>query len=496
MSAQFVFDNEEEEQEKMVKKSVIKNNNKKMQKNKKRKLSSKIVAKSYNSGCLIHCLNDYYGDDYKFKKEDDKGKKNIIVDISKYEALNTLAKNIKICEQQITKSKITVKPQDKWSKICHSIWDFKLRGILTDMYDNNIDYIDASTGNTFFVDYIVPQLKINETKQFEQQKVVDKIISFVTGPEMPFKLYNIFFPHPVASIEKQSQGLDDRFNKVYLQNRSMFHDAIVNKIYTEKADFDTLFKYVCEQINPSADVNKITNYDFTLVTTGKIPAEDKELTETLKKANYEKNCINRYLLHVDSCLQQKLIDVKQLKTKYNEYVKIVKFIVKESQALGKLPQNTIADFVDFFVKMFKLISPHLNYGNSIIKFIKECKIEKDLLFTAQFKKLLNRMIAGEETGLSINGNTFTSNIIMNNLIKPGEEPRKLSGDVIVMNNLQFNKLYNQLAKIGSYIDNNVTKIPKLIKAGVGIAIVDYIRENIEKNNKSNSKQKKCVGIAF
>ena len=462
----------------------------------------KAIKQSFNPKFLNHCLNGFY-DDYKFKEYSSikNGKENgkFVIDINNYKALDEFKQTIEKVEEQENRSGTKLKEADKWDEITHSIWNFKLRGILTAINDNYMKkkMDDGTIDTSLFSNHLINQLNFDDVDKFNAKEIVGNIAEFLSSDKFKFKLYNSMFPHPNISQNKTSDK-GEHLNKIYLQNISKYHDTYLEMLYTNKVKSDTdLFKLACDKIikdncvSNKLTADKLLEFDYKNINGSFTKEERNEFYDVIKMAKYEKIASERYYKCYNLALEQKMITKKDATSKYKSYVETIKKFKDLSKSIMSADVSTYSKFVDLFVSSYKETDKFINYKGSVKTFIKDIDCQKKLMFTQRFKQILTRIINDDKTlTVSYSGKTF--NAIYSH--SDGKEI-KVCGDIIQEERHTFNNVYDSLGKIGLIGGNRVRKD---IRVGLGIGLIDYIISETKmfnnKSKKTNNHQKKVIYI--
>lgn len=487
---------------------------KQSQKQHEQKVKKPVKQSVFSLKTLIHYLNVCYGDKFSFKdfsklEQQDESKllnKNI-VSLSDFASLDELRMVIASSEiKEFDKNTET----EKWNFITHSIWDFKLRGILTAINDNKTyskDEIGKEKSHELLMKFIVPQLHYDQPYVFDQEEIKSAIVSFLKSEKVRFKLFNNLFPHPELPSKDGKTG--SYLNKLYLQNVSSFHDRYIRALFTKDKvkTQDDLFRIACEEIaktcgNEAVTADYLMSFDWEHYKEKRFTKEEKEtLLPILKRANKERNISSKYFNYIKTCLTMEDVDSHSMTQLYKQYKQLSESFNTLADTVQKIKQTSIKDFVNMFVKVFREIDEPLHYKHIFNTFIKDIGFNKKLVFTQKFKQVLGALIKGSAVDVTYIGNifrnakfdyTFTS--------KDGETKtveKNLEGEVIQESKYSPKTTYNTLSKIGLFIEEPGKRIRKDIKVAIGVAIMDFIKTECDRmfSKKSlNSSIRKIVYI--
>lgn len=478
------------------------------------KKKKEVKQSVFSLKTLIHYLNVCYGDKFSFKdftklegQDESKLVNKNVVSLSDFSSLDELRMVIASSEiKEFDKNTET----EKWNFITHSIWDFKLRGILTAINDNKTyskDEIGKEKSHELLMKFIVPQLKYDQPYTFDQAEIKDAIVSFLKSERVRFKLFNNLFPHPeLASKDGKSSS---HLNKLYLQNVSAFHDKYVRALFTKDKvkTKEDLFRIACEEISKSCGLEQVTpeflmSFDWEHYKDMKFSKEDKEkLLPIIKKANKERNISAKYFNYIKTCLTMDDVDSHSMTQLYKQYKQTSEAFSALAESVQKMKQGTIKDFVTMFVKVFKELDEPLHYKHIFNTFIKDIGFNKKLVFTQKFKQVLSALIKGSTMDITYIGNIFrNAKFDYTVTSKDGTTKtieKNLEGEVIQEVKYSPKSTYNTLAKIGLFIEEPGKRIRKDIKVAIGVAIMDFIKTECDKmfSKKSmNSSIRKIVYV--
>lgn len=476
----------------------------KKDKKEKTQKSEKKEEQKFDVKQLIRYLNTCYGTHLVFRDANDvkKNKKPIDLDHKPVIKLSEI-ESVKIFEQTVNdfmKSKYVkdnfdnMKTSEKWNTITHSIYDFKLRGIMTTF--NDCEILEKDNEDSLLISHILPQLHYDKNEEFNKDIVKQNILEYLQSDIIDFKIYNSIFPHPDI---KQEEGSEKKtyLSKFYVQNKSKYHNDYLIQLFNK--DNTSLFDIACEKIASEAKNDKISKdfllkYDYDLIKTNKISKEDKEFIEILKKAKSEKIISEKYIKHYTMCKEQGLLDNDNNKKLLKSYIDTRKQFKELRETISSMKNRTIEDFIEMFIYAFKEIAPIMKYKENIGMFIRDIKSQKILVFTTKFRKYINLLLKGENVKITYKQNTFVTDYKIKEKI--------LEGEVIQVKQFAFDKTYNNLAKIGLYVESNpLLKIPKSIRTGLGISIVDYIHNEAlryipKKRTESKKIQRKIIYLTL
>lgn len=446
----------------------------------------------FNINTLIRYLNTCYGNRFVFKDGQQLGDKQqgkIIVDISNIEALDEF-KFIMYAIDMVNK-KLTRK--ERWDKITHSVFDFKLRGILTAINDNELSTAESKKYKEkdykLFMEKIIPQLHFDEQHDFNMEQAKTVMLSYLRSPLIRYKLLNKLFPHPEINKNETEKRRGVFLNKMYIQQMSMFHDDIINVLFTHKdITHAQLFAFICQKL-AEQHKDKITKdillkFDYERFKLNKpIKDLDKDVVAILKQANTERNIITKYFDYFNV--------VGLSKETYETYKTIANSFITTAAQLEKLPVSSYKDFINMFITVFKLVNEPLNYKFNVNSFVKDSKLHSIMQFTQKFKQVIGLLLITDTTTINYNGNMFMCQYHKvdangNHVIK------NIEGEIIQENKYVPQRVFATLAKIGLYVEGK--DIRSDISAGIGCMIMDYIREQAEKHIKPSNKVRKCIYI--
>lgn len=449
----------------------------------------------FSSRLLTHLMNTFY-DDYKFKDisqlKEGKGGKQLIIDVHDYKALDELKKAIIDYDENANRTEKKEKEAERWTTITHAIWNFKLRGILTAINDNEVKK-ELDDGTSLFMDHIVSQLEFNDIEQFNAKGVIGEISEFFTSDRFKFKLYNAMFPHPSLSTTA-TKGNGGHLNKAYLQNISNYHDYYLDQLYAGKVSAASdLFKYACEKIASDDVIDKSITADRLFTTDYSDKAaftkeERNSLSEVIRKVKFEKNVSDRYFKCYNLAIEQKLIDAKTAQKQYKQYIKILKQFKSLADELQKADIGTKEKFINVFINAYRKADEFIHYKVSIKNFIKDINCQQKLMFSQKFKQALTHIITDDKTfAIKYVGDTFVATYT-----KGDDKKITIRGDIIQTTRHTSKSVYETLAKIGLICGND---IKKEIRIGVGISVVDYIINKAKIiASGGKSKQRKIIYI--
>ena len=446
----------------------------------------------FNIKTLIHYLNTCYGNRFVFKDGQQLGDKQqgkIIVDISKIEALDEF--KFIMYAIDIVNKKLTRK--ERWDKITHSVFDFKLRGVLTAINDNELSTAESKKYKDkdykLFMEKIIPQLHFDEQHTFNMEEAKQVMLTYLRSQAIRYKLLNKLFPHPEINTNADEKKRGVFLNKMYIQQMSMFHDDIIKVLFTHKdITHAQLFAFVCQKL-AEQHKDKITKdvllkFDYNRFKLNKpIKDLDKDVVAILKQANSERNIITKYIDYFNV--------VGLSNETYEKYKEIANSFITMSAQLEKLPVSSYKDFINMFITVFKLVNEPLNYRFNVNAFVKDSKLYPIMQFTQKFKQVIGLLLTTDTTTINYNGNMFMCKVHKvdangNDIIKT------IEGEIIQENKYVPQRVFGTLAKIGLYVEGN--DIRSDISAGIGCIIMDYIREQAEKHIKPTNKVRKCVYI--
>ena len=474
-------------------------------KSEQQKNKTREIKQSFNPKLLTHGMNSFY-DDYKFKDastiKDGKEQGKIIIDISKYTALDEFKRAVESHEESENRKSTKTKETEKWNAITHGIWNFKLRGILTAINDNFMKkkLEDGTIDTSLFTDHLISQLNLSSNEEFSPSGIVGNIAEFFTSSRFKFKLYNSMFSHPSLSPEKSEKDKGIHLNKLYLQNISKFHDEYLRMIYTGKVSSSTdLFKYACQKISKDITTSKdmtadrLFNADYKKLNESFTKDERIEFEKVIKSVKYEKVVSERYFKCYSLSLEQNLTDEKDAKKQYKAYVETIKHFQDVAKTIMASDVSTHEKFIDVFVSAYREADKLIHYKNSIKNFIKDIECQKKLMFTQRFKQILSRIISDDQSlVVKYSGQTFSAEFE-----KKDGKKAKVSGDIIQEEKHTFNSIYSILGKIGLIGGN---KVRKDIRVGLGIGVIDYIIGETKiacsrmKKSKNDKHQRKIIYI--
>ena len=496
-------DSEEPEQVQKPKKGAQKSAQKVKEGQKEKK--ERQIKQVFNPKLLTHSLNSFY-DEFKFKDassiKDGKEQGKIVVDVSKYAALEEFKKAVESQEETENRKSQKMKDTEKWDAITHGIWNFKLRGILTAINDNYMKkkLEDGTVDTSLFTDHIISQLNFASIEKFNPSEITGNIAEFFTSDKFKFKLYNSMFTHPSLSPEKDETDKGVHLNKIYLQNISRFHDEYLKILYSGKAtSANDLFKFACGKLGKEVTVSKtltsekLFSADYKKMNEEFTKEERSECEEVIKMAKYEKVVSERYFKCYSLSIEQKLTDEKESKKQYKAYIETIKHFQEVSKSIMSDDVSTPEKFIGVFIRAFKEADALIHYKGSIKNFIRDINCQKKLLFTQRFKQILSRIINGDSTlTVKYSGQTFSAKFLK----KDGKEA-PVSGDIIQEEMHTFSSIYDTLGKIGLIGGN---KVRKDIRVGIGIAIIDYVINEAKiacgrmKKSKNDRQQRKIIYI--
>ncbi len=481
----------QKKQTQQKKQSKKDNKEKKTNKDNKEK-KTRVIKQEFSKKLLIHNLNSFY-DNFKFKDadtiKDNKESGKSIVYLKNYSALDEFRNIMEQQEEDENRKGEKMKEKEKWDYITHSIWNFKLRGILTAINDFEImkKKEDDNIDSTLLTDHILPQLHFDTIDKFDSKDIIGNIAEFFTSDKFKFKLFNAIFPHPAIKGKDSDNEKGEHLKKVYLQNISNYHDEYLKMLYNgKKTTADKLFKYACDQIadsiaSESITSDKLFNADFKKLKDSFTSEEIKEYGERIKLAKYEKATAERYYKCYSLAIEQELTTEKKAKETYNNYKDIIKRFNDMSKDIMKADVRTKEKFVNKFVECFNEVNKYINYKSSIKTFIKDINCSKKLVFTQKFKQVLTKLITKDPTlTVKYSGETFNADYT-----KADNNDAHISGDIIQEERHPTKSLYDSLSKIGLIANN---KVRKDIRVGIAIGLIDYI---ITEANAMNTKVKKA-----
>lgn len=495
-------DQEEEVKQQEVEKPVETKEHKKQQK--KPKTRAKEIKQVFNPKFLTHSLNNFYGD-YKFKDyamiKDNKENNKIIIDINNYKALDEFKQTVESIEEQENRSGTKMKEADKWNTITHSIWNFKLRGILTAVNDNYMKKKteDGTFDTSLFSDHLISQLEMDTIDEFDAKSIIGNIAEFLTSDKFKFKLYNSMFPHPMISQNAVSEK-GEHLNKIYLQNISKYHDDYLKLLYSHKVSLEKdLFKFACDNIIKDNDIsNKLTtdvlmNANYKNINESFSKEERTEFDSIIKLAKYEKTVAERYFKCYNLALEQNMISKADSTKLYKSYIGTIKTFRELSKSIINSDVSTLEKFVNVFVDTYKKADEFMKYKTSINNFIKDIDCQKKLMFTQRFKQILTKIIEEDKTlHVEYSGKTFKADFL-----KKDGNKAAISGDIIQEEKNTFNSVYDSLGKIGLIGGN---KVRKDIRVGIGIGLIDYVISEVKiiegrkKKPANDKRQRKIIYI--
>ena len=448
----------------------------------------------FNIKTLVHYLNTCYGNRFVFKdgeklKDEQKKKGKIIIDLSKIESLEEF--KFVMYAVDLVNKKLTRK--ERWDKITHSIFDFKLRGILTAINDNELSSAESrkykDKDYKLLMEKIIPQLQFDTQKDFNMEEAKEVMLKFIRSQTIRYKLLNKIFPHPSTKEEtEQSNKKGSAFlNKLYIQQMSSFHDVLIKFIFTHNnITSKQLFELVCQKLTEKTDKitkDELINFDFEKLKQPKELKEfDKDVLEIVRQANVERNVCQKYVSYFEKvgCSQEL----------YTTYKTIANELITLSAQLEKTPIGSYKDFINMFVKVFKAVDEPLGYRGLTISFMKDSKLTDVVQFSQKFRQVINHLVTDEHIDITFNGNMFMCKL--QKQTPKGDVVKVLEGEIVQENKYIPQRVYTTLAKIGSYVQGKDIRTD--ISAGLGCVIMDYIRCEAEKYVKQLSKVRKCIYI--
>lgn len=500
-------DDEEEKPKKQTKKQPKKETEEKPKKETKKettkqpkKETSKTTKQEFNLKSMIRFLNSCY-DEFNFKditslKKDKKA--TFKINLNDYKAIDEFKKVVNEFEKLEESKETRTKETEKWNMITQSVYDFKLRGILTLLNDFKLQTKDEKTeekDTRLFMDYIIPQLHFNEPEGFEVSQVRENMIEFLTSDKIKFKLYNNMFPHPKISTDNDKK--ENRLNKIYLQNISNYHDKYLEMLYSGKVSkAEDLYAYACEQIAYKSTIGTTKERLMKLSFGNKIKyaKDEKQFEKDDKIARFEHNMAQRYFACYSQAIEQGLITQKEAAKRYNEYIEKIEQYKEHAEELTKDKSTKLDKFINLFVSEFRTLNEDIKYNNSIKNYIADIKATNILTFTPQFKQILTKLINGENIKINYKPNKrFTTTIQVKDKKTGTMKDKEIDEFVIRERRHTFENTRDTLAKIGLVGGDNINKN---VRIGVGISMVDYIHEEAIRITARSKLPKKTIYIEF
>ena len=455
---------------------------------------------TFNLKSMIRFLNSCY-DEFNFKDIDPKKeekKTSFKIDLTQYKAIEEFKKVLGEYEKEEQEKDTKAKESEKWNEITKSIFDFKLRGIMTLFNDFKLMKKDEATKENdtrLFMDYIIPQLHFNEPEDFEVSQVRDNMAEFLTSDRIKFKLYNNMFPHP--TIPPKEGKTESRLNKVYLQNISKYHDKYLEMLYSGSvSSADELYEYACEQIAYRSTVGTTKDRLLNLSFDGKhkLTKEERKFESDERLARQEHHIAQRYYKCYAEAIVQELITKKEATKRYNEYMEKVQEYRDHAKDIMKDKTTKLNKFIDLFVSEFKTLNEDLKYNNSVKNYIHDIHAENILTFTPQFKQILTKIINGEKIELTFTQNKRFIAKIMRKDAKTGKQKEKEVNELVIRERRHtFENMRDTLAKIGLIAGDNINKN---VRIAIGVSIVDYIYTEARRITERSKLPKKSIYLKF
>lgn len=440
----------------------------------------------FNRKTLIRYLNECYGERFLFKDGEkllpEQAKGKVIIDLNKYSALDELRfvmYSIDMCNKKLPR-------KERWDMITHSLFDFKLRGILTAINDNELSTEESrkykEKDYKLLMDKIVPQLHFDAHHPFSMDEVKEDIAKYLRSQSIRYKLLNKLFPHPSNGKVVDDKKVGAFVDKLYIQTMSKYHDLFIKHIFTAKSTaWQELFAIACKQLETANKLEKdfLLKYDWESFKTTK---HDKDLLPVLRQACAERNICQKYSKYFATVGLDEAL--------YGEYKRIAGEFIKLATVVKDTPVASYKDFVAMIIKVFKAVDEPLHYGKSIIAFMKDAGVDKKAVFTTKFRQVLNDLIRNDDIVVNYSGNMFMCNL--QRRTKTGVVSKPFEGEVIQEHKYVPKQVFNTLTKIGLFVECKDARSD--ISCGIGCAIVDHIREEAEKHYKADQKMHKNIFI--
>ena len=447
--------------------------------------------KKFTSNIVTNFYNDHYkrlenrnGPQIKFKNcpKNEDGK--LIIDLTKYEALTQL--NADFDEK----------------KDINNVYDLNLHACLNlcdklDIDTNSRSKKDKDIYTNFLEEHIVPQLWTEKINEYNVNDYYNAVLSlFECTDRLKIKLFNNIFPHGIHNPEKEKKGV----NIVYLQHISKYHDFVLEKLIIDgktepeiimlvqrefarefangndqllhpkiaktiiddesksnKKSFD--YKWISQLQKIASITKKGVSYESNLMDSDNI----KEITELVRELLVVKSFLTNIKRGTDDEPNVKLSDA------YSKYKRTLES-VNEFYNDHKQISNDFPDFMVFFMESAKFLRDELEYKQPMKYIMDELKQKTDFKMNKNLIKKLTEI--------------FTKDF----------SDEEIKSIVNVDCKLLPTKVYDFADteiyfKLGKYC---LATLNKKLRLGVGIAIVKYINDELDKLILKNIKKKNII----
>ncbi len=419
-----------------------------------------------------------------------------IIDISKYTALDEFRTKVETYISRLDKNeeKKKLTKAGRWTEIADSIFDFKLRGILSAILcfgvkpkDDDVE-IDID----IFVDRLVSQLNFSERQDIGYEDYVKATKEFLMSNKIKTKLFNTIFPHGIHETSKINDKGTSGINRIYLQHMSDYHELILDGLVHGKKEADIVKEVVTLYIKTHAKKNKkivdfyndyhpcdhskeldkyITSTKYVFDTDKTKNDESKKIIKGLCK---QVSIVKSFCYVFAAGVSESNMTEDEIEECYAKYQKALKTIKTYHDSLKKPPTN-VYDFTKFLVESVSMIGSIFNYNeakNGLKLFTRDIKINN---LSNGYKQYVNKIIKGDIDISIIVNNPDDNRKFTAPHIRPNSD-KTYNGDVFNITSSSNEYTYNALSKIGLYGGNDIMKE---IRAGIGVGIIDYIMTAVE-----------------
>lgn len=358
-----------------------------------------------------------------------------------------------------------------------------------------------------YYELLVPQLGFVPRKEIEAKDYIQSIREYFEGDALRIKGFNKAFPHSVRNGDKEQKGINYFFLQRLVPNYNDVLEAIVVKKQEDteiiaKCQADLAKKYSRLNKKQAADPviteNVLNKVKDTKWISKLIDVSDKKKEKTISKDVQEDiHKLVHDLLSTKAFIEvvrrsvEAAKDEDEIKTAYEEFNKMCSELDSFNRR-HKTIDNTFESFAKYIVDAnfilkdtFGITVPLKLIASSIknkveFKFTRKLKEKFDELIKAHVEKMNGSEKAKEEEKAHID-----------NLVKEiAEYCKNNSSAISVVKGYDFlDKSLEIYSNIGRCID---VPLPKNYRVALGIAIVKWINEKIEKFASENKKRESLI----